>query len=316
MAELFGDFLLNRLLARGAWSELWLGMPKDRSDADPVVVKRLLPAMARRKDAIAMLKGEGQLACQFDHPNVVTSSPPLCTADGHWHLVQPYIRGTNLGKLLAYSRRVKFRMPLHLRVFIAAAAAQGLSHAHGRRDSESGEPLHIVHRDITPANLLVSLDGIVRVTDFGIARGRGRKRLTAVGQVRGTLAYMAPEQAAGGEIDARADLYALGVVFWELLSGQRMYPEAPDFALLARIANDTPPPPSSLDDNVDSDLDAYVHRCLQKRPEDRFQSAAALCVLLYQWLDTDQTLLSAELSAWLGELSKASRSGAHRLSRV
>ena len=307
MAELFGDFLLVKRLARGAWSELWLAQPRYAEGVGHVVIKRLLPAMARRKDAIAMLEGEGRLASRLDHRHVVTSSAALVTDNGDWYLVQPHIRGTNLGKLLAYAAQVQVALPLQLRVYIAASAAHGISHAHSRHNPADGQHMAIIHRDLTPANLLVGLDGIVKITDFGIARGRGRKKLTSIGQVRGTLAYMAPEQAADTKIDHRVDIYALGVVIWELLAGRRLYPDLPDFSVLSRIANEVPEAPSTFDDEVDSDLDAFVHRCLQKRPEDRFQSAADVCELLYDWLDDDVPTLQAALATWLAELAKNKR---------
>jgi serine/threonine protein kinase len=312
MAELFGDFLLIKRLALGAWSELWVAQPRYAEGVGHVVIKRLLPSMARRKDAIAMLEGEGLLASRLDHRHVVTSSALLETEDGYSYLVQPYVDGTNLSKLLAYRARVRAHLPLHLRVFIAASTAGGLSHAHTRCHPADGEHMAIIHRDLTPANLLVGLDGLVRVTDFGIARGRGRKKTTNIGQVRGTLAYMAPEQAMGGAIDHRIDIYALGVVFWELLAGRRLYPDLPDFSVLSNITHEIPPPPSQFDSEVDSDLDSFVYRCLQKNRDDRFKSAADLRDLLYQWLDADEPALRNELSEWLSELSKASRSGAYR----
>ena len=316
MAELFGDFLLVRRLARGSWSELWVAQPRYADGVGHVVIKRLLPSMSRRRDAIEMLLGEGRLASRLHHRHVVTSSAALQTEDGDWYLVQPYVPGTNLGKLLAYAARVKVTLPLELRVFIAASAAHGLSHAHTRHNPADGEHMAIIHRDMTPANILVGLDGIVKVTDFGIARGRGRKKLTAIGQVRGTLAYMAPEQAAGGQLDHRVDIYALGVVLWELLTQRRLYSDLPDFSVLSRISNEIPPPPSSHDPEVDSDLDAFVHRCLQKDPDERFQSAIDLCDLLYDWLDQDTPTLRDKLKRWLDELAKASRSGAFRAEKV
>lgn len=312
MAELFGDFLLLKRLARGSWSELWVARPRYAEGVGHVVIKRLLPSMVRRKDAIAMLEGEGRLASRLDHRHVVTSSALLETESGYHFLVQPYVEGTNLAKLSAYRARVGAALPLHLRVYIAASVAHGLSHAHTRRNPATSEHMAIVHRDVTPANLLVGLDGLVRVTDFGIARGKGRKKTTSIGQVRGTLAYMAPEQAMGGELDHRVDIYALGVVFWELLAGRRLYPDLPDFTVLSHVTHDIPAAPSTHDSEVDSDLDSFVYRCLQKDPKDRFQAAADVCELLYEWLDADAPSLQAELAAWLAELSKASRSGVYR----
>ncbi len=315
MAELFGDFLLVKRLARGSWSELWIARPRYAEGVGHVVIKRLLPAMARHRDAIEMLEGEGRIASRLDHRHVVTSSAAMQTDDGHWFLVQPYVEGTNLGKLVAYTTKVRTPIPLELRVFIVAQAAHGLSHAHTRRNPADGEHMGIIHRDVTPANLLVGMDGCVRVTDFGIAQGRGRKKTTRVGQTRGTLAYMAPEQAAGGSLDHRVDIYALGVVFWELLAERRLYPDAPDFTMMTRIAHEVPEPPSAVAGRGDSDLDAFVHRCLQKDPEERFGTMSELCELLYDWLDTDRATLQSALEGFLRGLSEAHRSGAYRALR-
>jgi eukaryotic-like serine/threonine-protein kinase len=232
-----------------------------------VAIKRLHPQFARDPEFLTMFLDEARLAARIRHPNVVPTLD-VVSAQGEIFLVMEYFLGESFAKLLVLAKQAGERAPIDVACAIVAAALHGLHAAHEAKD-ERGEPLGIVHRDVSPQNILVGADGIARVLDFGIAKAEGRAQVTREGQVRGKMAYVAPEQFLLGRADRKADVYAASVVLWEALTGQRLFLGETEAQTVARVLNDTPAPPSSMVPGIAPELDALVLRGLSRNPEER-----------------------------------------------
>src|ERR1700722_19538002 len=189
--------------------------------ARTVAIKRLHPKFAQDPDFVSMFLDEARLAARIRHPNVVPTIDVVATS-GELFLVMEYVQGESLARLVRISRDKDTLISPNVVTTIMAAVLQGLHAAHEARD-ERGDPLGIVHRDVSPQNILVGTDGMARVLDFGVAKAAGRIQTTRDGQLKGKLGYMAPEQIQGREVDRRTDVYAAGVVLWEVLTRQRLF---------------------------------------------------------------------------------------------
>lgn len=236
-----------------------------------VAVKVLHPHLAYEEDFISMFLDEARLAARIRHPNVV---PTLDISDSQgdgYFLVMEYIEGDHLGALLGRSARQGERLP---RPFVCRAvidALQGLGAAH-RLTDENGTPLQLVHRDISPHNILFGTDGIARLTDFGVAKAEVRMASTRAGQFKGKLAYMAPEQASAGTTDQRSDLFSMGIILWESLTGRRLFKGENNASTLKKILSDPIPKPSALWEDL-VPYDELALKALDRDPDKRFQSA-------------------------------------------
>lgn len=298
-----GRYQLINGIARGGMAEIFLARDTTQSETHRCIVKRLLPAMSQQKEMRNMFLDEGRITALFEHPHVVSCSPPE-EFEGSWFMVMDYVEGTNLGRLLEYIHHQGFGLPIPLCVHVVRCVAAGLQHAHNICDPDTGEPLHIVHRDMTPDNVLIGVGGEVKIADFGIAAGKGRLTNTLLGQTKGKVGYMSPEQASALTIDPRSDVFSLGIVLHEMLTRRPLYAVDADFIGMQRIVSEAPTAPSTLNADVDSYLDDVCVRALQKAAEDRFQYAGEMAGLLEEWLDAagyhDPTAMFAD---WLSQLA-------------
>jgi eukaryotic-like serine/threonine-protein kinase len=240
-----------------------------------VAIKRLHAHYARDPEFAAMLLDEATLAARIHHPNVVPTLDVVVGREGELFLVMEYVAGESLARLLGTARRRAERAPLPIVLSVITQALYGLHAAHEAK-SQQGEPLAIVHRDISPQNILVGLDGVARVLDFGVAKAATRLQTTRDGQVKGKLLYMAPEQVRMDPIDRRTDVYAASCVLWEALTGQRVVAAAEPAAIVHQILTGVVQSPSSLVPDLPASLDAVVQRGLSKDPRDRFPTALAM----------------------------------------
>lgn len=237
-----------------------------------VVIKRIRSFLAGDSDFVEMFKAEARLASRLEHPNVVQ----IFDFDKHedtYYLAMEYVRGCSVWELRRRCREQGRALPAVLVAQVGVLVARGLHYAH--RLVVDGQPLHLVHRDVTPQNVLLSLDGAVKLTDFGIAKRAGHKH-TAPGVLKGKFSYMSPEQARGDEVDARTDLFALGVVLWEMLTGGRLFDGDSEVAVLKAVQQSAIAPPARLNPEVPQDLSEVVLRALQRDPALRFQTAGEL----------------------------------------
>ena len=236
-----------------------------------VAIKVLHPHLAHDDEFISMFLDEARLAARIRHPNVV---PTLDISDSQgdgYFLVMEYIEGDHFGSLLREAARAGKNLPPGLSLRIVVDALEGLGAAHSLVGAD-GQPLGIVHRDISPHNIMVGSDGTTRITDFGVAKAEVRMSSTRDGQFKGKLAYMAPEQAASGHADQRSDLFGMAVVLWESLVGRRLFKAENNAELLNRLLYLPIPPPSEYIPEL-APLDALLAKALEREPDGRFQTA-------------------------------------------
>jgi eukaryotic-like serine/threonine-protein kinase len=267
-----GKYVVRRKLAEGGMAEIFLCTARGPEGFEKeVVIKRVRSFLASDPDFVQMFIAEARLASRLNHANVVQ----IFDFDKHedtYYLAMEYVRGCSLWELRKRTKETMTPMPPVLVAHIGAEVARGLHYAHRLR--VNGELLHLVHRDVTPHNVLVSYDGAVKLTDFGIAKA-GNK-LTNPGVLKGKFAYMSPEQARGEAVDVRTDVFALGVVLWELLTGGRLFQGDSEIAVLRAVQESTIAPPARLNPDVPPDLDEVIRRALERDVTKRFQTAGEL----------------------------------------
>ncbi|WP_437972046.1 serine/threonine-protein kinase [Sorangium sp. So ce260] len=274
-----GRYLLYSPIASGGMASVHLGrLVGEAGFARTVAVKRLHPQLAEAPEIAESLRDEARIVARIQHPNVVATID-LLIADDEAFLVMDYVRGESLARLLRAARARGAPAPIPIVASIACGALHGLHAAHEAR-SESGEPLGIVHRDVSPENVLVGVDGTARLLDFGIAKARGRLSTTRGGQLKGKLAYMSPEQILCADVTRRTDVFAAGVVLWEALAGQRLFDGGDEAALVGAVLERPIPPPSSLAAHVPPALDAVVLRALERNAEGRYPTARELAIAI------------------------------------
>jgi len=266
-----------------------------------VAIKRLHPNFATDPEFVAMFLDEARLAARIRHPNVVPTLDVVATG-GEVFIVLEYVSGESLARL--WRAHAEVPIPLPCALAIVAGLLHGLHAAHEVRD-EQGHPLGIVHRDVSPQNILVGTDGVARIIDFGVAKAAGRLQETGdSGALKGKIAYMAPEQISGGEVSRRTDIYAAGVVLWELLTSRRLVDGENDAQRAAKIlASQSSPsyePPSKWNPRVTPALDAIVKTALAWSPADRFATAKEMAALLER---NGGLVAATEVGDWVAQLA-------------
>jgi tRNA A-37 threonylcarbamoyl transferase component Bud32 len=276
----FGKYRLLEPLASGGMADVW----RAETTGAAGVVKEVALKLVRgeheaRSEFVRMFVEEARLASRLGHANIVQVFE-FDEVDGRYYIAMELVRGRSLGRVAERARELGLRLGLPRSVHVGAEVARALAYAH-RLAGPDGAPLGLVHRDVSPHNVLVSFEGEVKLADFGIARAMSRAGLTEPGTVKGKLAYMAPEQARGGPLDGRADVFALGVVLWELCAGRRLFARDSDAATLAAVLDGPPPsPPSAWNEAVSPELDAVILGALERDPAARTASAQELATAL------------------------------------
>jgi eukaryotic-like serine/threonine-protein kinase len=238
-----------------------------------VAIKRLHPHLASEQEFVEMFLDEARLAASIHHPNVV-SILEVGTSDRGYYLVMEYIEGDTLARLLARATTSRERIPVPIVIRVVLDTLNGLHAAHELRD-DNEHLLNLVHRDVSPQNILVGINGTARITDFGVARAATRLSSTRSGQLKGKLAYMAPEQARGGVIDRRADVFAVGTVLWEVLADKRLFKGEGEADTLNRVLFEPIPRLREIAPSVPPVLEAVTMKSLERDPEKRQISAQA-----------------------------------------
>jgi serine/threonine protein kinase len=270
-ARILGRYALFGELASGGMATVHFGRQLGAVGfARTVAVKRLHPHLASDSEFVAMFLDEAHLAERIRHPNVVPTIDVLAQ-DGELWLVMDYVHGESLSRALRASP-AKGGLPVDIAVSIALGVLAGLHAAHEARD-ESGRPLGIVHRDVSPQNVLIGADGIARVLDFGIAKATGRLHQTEQGQLKGKYAYMSPEQLQQDELDRRSDVFCVASILWEMLAGRRLYSADSPAAIAYSMVMEETPSLRSLRAEVPVELDHALLRGLARSRDDRFASA-------------------------------------------
>jgi serine/threonine-protein kinase len=267
-----------------------------------VAIKRLHPHLAAEEEFVQMFLDEARLAAAIHHPNVVPILEVGASPLGYY-LVMEYIEGDTLARLLARAATANSQLPPAIGLRIVLDMLAGLHTAHELRD-EHGEPTHLVHRDVSPQNVLVGTDGIGRITDFGVARAASRLSETRVGQLKGKIAYMAPEQAMGAEeLDRRADVFSAGVVTWEVLSAKRLFKAENDAATLTKLISEDIPALTEVASGVGERLSQVVSKALERDPDKRYGSCAEFADALEEAGVADaQVGTSRDLAAYVARV--------------
>jgi serine/threonine protein kinase len=267
-----GRYEILAKLAAGGMAIVYVARVQSVAGFERLVAVKVLHAnLAHEDEFIRMFLDEARLAASIRHPNVVPTIDISDSEEAGFFIVMEYIEGDHLGALLSSAHKSEEILPLPITLRIIADALGGLGAAHDLCD-DSGKSLHLVHRDVSPHNIMVGRDGVVRLTDFGVAKAEDRLTHTRDGQVKGKLAYMAPEQAASGQTDLRSDLFSMGVILWECVTGRRLFRAENTGATLHKLLHDVIPVPSSVDPQL-APLDALLGRALAREPAQRFQTA-------------------------------------------
>jgi serine/threonine-protein kinase len=278
-ATRIGRYVLYDAIAAGGMASVHVGrLLGPVGFSRTVAIKRLHPHLARDHDFVSMFLDEARLAARIQHPNVV-ATVDVVSDDGELFLVMDYVQGDSLSHLIKQSTKAGAPVPTRVAAAIVTGALNGLHAAHEATD-ERGEPMGIVHRDVSPQNVLVGVDGVPRVVDFGVAKAVSRAQTTQDGQVKGKLAYMAPEQLQRMPVDRRADLYAMGVVLWETLAGKKLFEAADGPAVIAAVIEGHVPELSKIRSDVPRELDDVLRRTLHRDPAQRFATALELAAAI------------------------------------
>lgn len=263
-----------------------------------VAIKRLHPALSHQAEFAAMLVDEARITARVRHLNVVPTLDVFLD-DGECFLVMEYVEGESLAKLLRSASQAQTLVPLGVVSAVLGGVLHGLHAAHIAK-AGSGEPLNIIHRDVSPQNILVGTDGIARVFDFGVAKALGRLQQTRAGEFKGKLPYLAPEQFGEGAPDRRVDVYAAAVTLWEALTARRLFDGASEEEVFGKILQSRIPAPSELRPGLPAALDELILRGLSRAPSARFASAAEMALALEQAVPP---ATAREVSAWLQSLA-------------
>ena len=271
-----------------------------------VVVKRILPHLSSQDQFVRMFLDEARIGALLDHPNIVRIVEVGRDGNDYFLAMEP-VQGKPLSAVLRRTVGVKRPLGHAQAAFIVGQAANGLGYAHALTDA-AGVPLNIVHRDISPQNILVSFDGAVKVIDFGVASALGRITETIPGGLKGKIEYMSPEQASGDSADRRSDIFALGIVLWEALSGRRLFRRRTELETMRAIFDEPiPHPPKAA--SIPLRLENIVMRALEREPEDRFQDAREMALLLQQHAFRSDGFTLIQLAAQMKGLFAADQAG-------
>ncbi|MGC8928172.1 MAG: serine/threonine protein kinase, partial [Myxococcota bacterium] len=302
MGERFGKFEIITRIATGGMAEIFLAKQVGIEGFQKlIVIKRILPHLSSDKEFVNMFLDEARMAAQLNHPNIVQIYD-LGVIEGSYFIAMEYIDGVDISSILKKGREKKNFLRLGWILKIISQVCEGLYYAHTLKDS-NGIPLGLIHRDITPENLLVSFTGSVKITDFGIARARGRSTSTTSGTLKGKFPYMFYEMVKGMEIDARSDIFSLGIVMWEMLTYRRLFKRDTEVASINAILNEEIPSPKKYFKNLPDGVEKIVMKALERDRDKRFQTAREMGNAIEDFISQKRVIVRiSDLSDYLTEL--------------
>lgn len=273
--EEYGNYYLLEKIAVGGMAELFKARQRGVQGFQKIVaIKRILPHLSDNEEFVTMFIDEAKLAAQLTHPNIVQIFD-LGKASGSYYIAMEYVDGKDLRSLLRKVREYRLPFPEPVAAFVVMKVAVALDHAH-RKKALNDRELKLVHRDISPQNILISCEGAVKLVDFGIAKAATKNTQTLAGALKGKLLYMSPEQALGQPLDNRSDLYSLGLVLFELLTGERCFQADSELGVLEKVRMGRISDVQSINPSISREMAAIVNKCLQKNVEMRYPSARFL----------------------------------------
>ncbi len=291
-----GDYELLALLALGGTAEIYLARMAGHAGFEKyVVVKCLHGHLADDADFTRMFLDEARVGAQLDHSNIAHTLG-LGEHEGRYYLVMEFLAGMSLAQIArkaqAHALLPGGLLPPALTLSLACQACAGLDYAHNRRSAD-GQPLNLVHRDISPQNLVLTYEGVLKIVDFGIARAEGRETQTKTGTIKGKFAYMSPEQALAEPLDRRTDIFALGTLLHELLTGRRLFKRTTSYHTYQAVISGNVPPLTSVNPNLDPALDELIGRALLVDREQRYPTAQAFGEAIQSYLHGQSSLMGS-----------------------
>lgn len=268
----FGKYVLLNRVAVGGMAEIFLARQEGLEGFEKTIcIKRIRPHLSSQPNFVRMFLNEAKLAAQLNHPNIVQIYD-LGRINESYFIAMEYISGRDMSRILPKADKVGIPFPLIYALRIASNALEGLFFAHTKTDAY-GNALNIVHRDITPENILVSFNGTVKIVDFGIAKANTQLEQTRAGEIKGKLSYMSPEQAMGKQLDHRSDIFSLGAILYEWITSCKLFTGENEMAILKSIIDGKIYPPSYFKEDIPEEVERILMRALAKDREDRYQSA-------------------------------------------
>ncbi len=271
----FGKYDLLALLATGGMAEIWLArISGEAGFSKLVVIKRLLDELARKPDYVTMFLDEARINARLSHSNVVQVLE-LGQVENKYFMAMEYVAGLSVAQVGKKTTQRLGEVPQEVACGVVAQSCAGLHYAH-ERALPDGTPLNIIHRDVSPQNLILTFEGQVKVVDFGIAKAQGRASQTRAGMVKGKTSYMSPEQCLGLPLDRRSDVFALGIILFELATARRLFKRTSSYQTFEAIVAAEVPPPRSINPKIPPAVEAVILKALARRADDRFASAGEM----------------------------------------
>src|SRR3954447_496041 len=309
----FGQYVLLEKIATGGMAEVWKARMRGVEGFQKIVaIKKILPHLSDNQDFIEMFVDEANLAAQLNHNNIIHIYD-LGKIQSSYYIAMEYIDGYDLKNILKKAQERDQPLSVEIALFIASKIAAALDYAHRKRDFEDKE-MGLVHRDVSPQNVLISEEGDIKLCDFGIAKAASKASHTQAGALKGKLQYMSPEQAWGRNIDKRSDIFALATVLFEMLTARKLFSGDNELSILEQVREARVTPPSQYNDEVTPQIDAIVLKALQKDPANRYQTAGEmqrdLDAVLYSFKPTPT---SADLAIYMHRLATSVATPAHTM---
>lgn len=269
-------YRITERVAAGGMAEVFRGVAESlHGFKKNIAIKRILPSLTKNKKFVAMFLDEARLSLSLQHANIVQVFD-IGHSDDTYFIVMEFVDGVDLKALTEWRRRIGRRIPIAHTLYVVMEICKGLSYAHEVVNPETGKPLGIVHRDISPPNVLISKQGEVKVVDFGLAKATSQIETTDPGVVKGKMSYLSPEAARGEEVDSRADIFSVGILMYEMLTGKRLFYGETDYQTVELVRNAKIPPLKAQNPQVEPELEDIVRKCLARRPDDRYQGGTDL----------------------------------------
>jgi serine/threonine protein kinase len=298
----FGKYYLLERISVGGMAEVFKAKAFGEAGFERLVaVKRILPSIAEDQEFIAMFVDEAKLAVQLTHPNIAQIFELGKVGDAYFIALE-YVAGKDMRAIFERAKKRNEMLPVPMACFMVMKLCEGLDYAHNKKDA-AGRSLELVHRDVSPQNILVSYDGDVKLIDFGIAKAASKSSKTQAGILKGKFGYMSPEQVRGLQVDRRSDVFAVGICLYELLTTERLFVGESDFSTLEKVRNVEITPPTFYNKKIPEELENIVLKALAKHPEDRYRSAMDLHDDLQSFMYTSGNFFARkDLAAYMGRL--------------
>ena len=298
----FGRYTLVRKIATGGMAEIFLAKQPGPEDFERfVVIKRILPHLTEKQEFVTMFVDEMRIAAFLSHPNIVQIHD-IGSVDGQYFIAMEYLEGRDLRRTMRKVTKQEGTLPLGFVLCALARVCEGLHYAHKRKDNK-GQPVNIIHRDVSPQNVMVTVQGAVKLLDFGIAKANTQLTETRSGVLKGKYSYMSPEQASGQPLDHRSDIFPLGTMLHELTTGRRLFQQGNEVMVLKQVADAEVPLPSDIDPTYPPDLERIVMKALARNPSDRYSSCQQFQRALEEFVLRRRLLQTpAAMGAYVSEL--------------